>query len=216
MPWGSRRVAVQTRCKGEPMKKRLTLGALATALLVCLTLVLGACSSPEPDKYVVYDTKPSMLYDVGDSMKYYQVVIYRETGEEDEIEIIKHKNDLLTGMADEVHLMKSDFSGEDAQELADSFYEGVVFDAIECASKSITDEGDYYCILFLFKDLDKAANVKDLVDAGVLTSNDDSEESSGRVSAGTVMQSIALSMGTTELSEEEAAALELHFNQQAE
>ena len=30
------------------------------------------------------------------------------------------------------------------------------------------------------------------------------------------MQSIALSMGTTELSEEEAAALELHFNQQAE
>lgn len=195
------------------MKKRLTLGTLAAALLVCLTLVLSACSSSsEPDKYVVYDTKPSMLYDVGDSMKYYQVVIYRETGEKDDIEIIKHKNDLLTGMADEVHLMKSDFSGEDAQELADSFYEGVDFDSIECATKSLTDEGDYYCILFLFKDLDKADNVKDLVDAGILTRSDDSGDSSGRVSAGTVMQSIAFSVGTTELSEEEAAALDLHFN----
>jgi len=195
------------------MKKRLTLGTLAAALLVCLTLVLSACSSSsEPDKYVVYDTKPSLLYDVGDSMKYYQVVIYRETGEKDDIEIIKHKNDLLTGMADEVHLMKSDFSGEDAQELADSFYEGVDFDAIECATKSLTDEGDYYCILFLFKDLDKADNVKDLVDAGILTRSDESDDSSGRVSAGTVMQSIAFSVGTTELSEEEAAALDLHFN----
>lgn len=191
------------------MKKRLTLGTLVAALLVCLTLVLTACESTKG--YVVYETQPSIMYDTSDKMKYYQVVIYRETGDEDEIEIIKHKNDLLIGMADELHLQKSAFSKEEAQELADTIYEGVDFDSIKCASKSMTDEGDYYCLLYQFEDLDMADNVKALIDAGVLTKTD-SEDTNGRVSAGSIMQSIAFSVGTTELSEEEVAKLDLHFN----
>ena len=196
------------------MKRRHAVKTLVAAMLACLVLVLCACSSgSEPEKYVVYETKPSVVYDTSETMRYYQVVFYRESGDSDETEIIKHENDLLTGMADEVHLQKSAFTEDEANELADSFYEGVDFDAIDCASKSLTDEGDYYCVLFLFKDLDKKENVEALVDADILTSTDEGEEGNGLVSAGSVMQSIAFSIGTTELSEEEVAELDLHFNQ---
>ena len=190
------------------MKKRLTRGTLFAALLVCLTLVLSACESTKG--YVVYETQPSIMVDTSDKMKYYQVVIYEEHGDDDETSIIKHKNDLLIGMADEIHLQKSAFSEDEAKEIADSFYEDVDFDSMKFASKSMTDEGDYYCLLYQFEDLGMADNVKALVDAGILTKTD-SDDSAGRVSAGSIMQSIAFSLGTTELSEEEVAKLDLHF-----
>ena len=102
------------------MKKHLTRGTLLAVLLICLTLVLSACESTKG--YVVYETQPSILVDTSDRMKYYQVVIYEESGDDDETSIIKHKNDLLIGLDAEVHLQEAAHTEEEAKEIADSLY----------------------------------------------------------------------------------------------
>ena len=114
----------------------------------------------------------------------------------------------LKGFVDETHFMK--VAGYTQEDLEGADYESVFpnLSSLDFAKTSVVDEGDYYCVMVTFKDLDDVDNVRAFIDSGIFTP-DSGNDDAILIDANSVMNHL-VSQGATEIDAIEAADIPLH------
>ena len=140
------------------MKKRVSI-----LLAVCLLAALfsgcsmigtpGAEETPELQDTITEHT--AFLSDSGETYKEYQIVYYG------------NDSGILRALVIETHFDHDQYALADLEELdLEEYYPG--FNSMPFASKQITDDGDFYTVAVIFKDLDNNDNLHQLDDNGIL------------------------------------------------
>ena len=175
--------------------KKLLAGAFA-ALMVAF--VLSGCSA-SADKYTVIQTDYTSYIE-------YDIVYYRHDS--------TYKDNVITGYIDESHFPKSEgWTADDVLASIEQVYPG--FNSMSFTTSRVTDEGDYYCCICMFDDLDKLANIRTLHENGVLFKQSaiGSGDDDALIGSDYFIQSIKFNFlnETKELTESEVQQLGLHF-----
>lgn len=175
------------------MKKRLLL-----AVMLCLTALLLVGCAETPDSRTVFVAET-------DSYTEYDIVYYRHNSAYD--------GNVITKFVDETHYDKAaGWTLEDVETMPEAAYPG--FDSMDFTSSSVTDEGDYYCCICEFDDLDKLANLEVLRENDALFTSQEGSDSDALVDADYFIRSIQFNITrpSTKLTEEEVAKLGLHYD----
>lgn len=196
-------------------KSGVSLVVLVSCCIAICAAMLG-CSSSGSSAHVVYRVEPLVKAINSRDYDNYQIVYYAEGKKDKNTEnfsLLKHNNDILTRIDDEIHFSKDEgWTEDEVNLLAAGMYPGM--ESLDFVTKTVADKGDVYCIHVRFDDLRKTDNLQAMVDNDVLTMGD--EEAGSKVdkafSAGSIMNSTLFS-GGHELLEEEVESLELHFDE---
>lgn len=202
--------------KGLFVRSMLSRLALVMAVVMCcmaLTAMAGCSGSGSSlsGAHSVYQMR-SFLSESNREYNCYEIVYYRMSTKQDANKIIEHEDDALVGYIDEIHCKKAaGYTEKSVADLVSEAYPSI--STMDFVSTSISDEGDYYCALVKFDNLDDKANIQKLVDAGILTKskNDDGDNSvDGLINAGFYMMNLRTN-GWEKLSDDEVSNLDLHF-----
>lgn len=174
------------------MKKAI--GIVVAAVAVAMLAIGVGCSASSSSKYNVYelDYKSSGYVE-------YDIVFSKYDS--------AYKDDVLSGFIDETHYYKTSYTLSDVEDICDEVYPGI--DGLSFVTQTITDEGDYYCCIVEFKDLDKSDNLKTLYDKKLLFSI---SSNSDRLVDASFFQSSIKHQGGVEVSESDVPGLGLHAN----
>ena len=168
---------------------------MAAAILAIGILLCAGCGSFEDD-YYVYEV--SKYKDIGISQ--YDVVYYDTRR--------NYSGEILTGFVEELHFDKTSWTESQIKESLREIYPGI--DEMPFVQSTLTDEGDYYCSIVEFDDLDVLDNLTVLYQHETLfdsSLHDSSTEAETLVSA----VSFKLSLGGTLIQEDDIDRLGLHY-----